>query len=86
LFAVYIDSIISKLKESGFGARIGGYYVGCLADDIMLISSSICVMQQMLDICSAEAVFLDLQFNTKKSIALRIGSRWQNECSPLILC
>ena len=58
LFAVYIDSIISKLKESGYGACIGGYYVGCLvyADDIMLISHSICAMQQMLDICSAEAV------------------------------
>ena len=87
LFAVYIDSIISKLKESGYGAHIGGYYVGCLvyADDIMLISHSICAMQQMLDVCSDEAVFLDLQFNTKKSVALRIGPRWQNECSPLIL-
>jgi Reverse transcriptase (RNA-dependent DNA polymerase) len=87
LFAVYIDSIIRKLKLSGHGAYIGGYYVGCLAyaDDIMLISHSICAMQRMLDVCSDEAVFLDLQFNTKKSVALRIGPRWQNDCSPLIL-
>ena len=39
----------------------------------------------MLDVCSDEVVFLDLQFNTKKSVALQIGPRRQNECSPLIL-
>jgi hypothetical protein len=51
----------------------------------MIDAHSICAVQQMLDICSAEAVFLDLQLNTKKSVALQNGSRWQNECSPLIL-
>ena len=32
-----------------------------------------------------EPASLDLQINTKKSVALRIGSRWKNECSSLIL-
>jgi len=51
----------------------------------MLISYSICVMQQMLDVCSNEAVLLDFQFNIKKSVALRIGPRWQLVWSPLML-
>jgi len=41
----------------------------------MLVSHSVYVMQLMLDICSEEAVSLDFTFNTKKSVALRIGSR-----------
>lgn len=87
LFAVYLDSLICKLKASRHGAFIGGQYVGCLvyADDILLVSHSIGAMQQMLDICSREAVSLDLQFNTKKSVALRVGPRWQCVCAPLIL-
>jgi Reverse transcriptase (RNA-dependent DNA polymerase) len=87
LFAVYIDSLICKLKLSRYGAYIGEQYVGCLvyADDILLVSHSIGAMQLMLDMCSSEAVFLDLQFNTKKSVAIRVGPRWQCTCSPLIL-
>jgi hypothetical protein len=87
LFAVYIDSLICKLKVSGHGAYIGDQYVGCLvyADDIILVSHSIVAMQHMLDICSSEVLALDLQFNTKKSVALRVGPRWQYACAPLIL-
>jgi len=69
LFAVYIDSIICKLKQPGCGSYIGGYNVGC----------------QMHDSCFVEAVFLDLQLNTKKLIALWIGIRWHNECSSIYI-
>jgi len=87
LFAVYIDDLIRRLKLSRHGAYIGHEYVGCLvyADDILLVSHSISAMQQMLDICSHEAACLDLNFNTKKSVALRVGPRWQCSCAPLTL-
>jgi len=54
LFAVYIDSVIKKLRMSGYGTYIGRFYFGCLlyADDIMLVSHSVTAMQLMLDICS----------------------------------
>jgi len=67
LFSVFLDSIICKLRTSGYGACIGSHYFGCLlyADDIMLVSHSVYVMQIMLDICSEEAVSLDFTFNTK---------------------
>jgi len=56
------------------------------ADDIMLVSHSVYVMQLMLVICSEEAVSLDFTFNTKKSVALRVGSRYKESCIALVLC
>jgi len=43
------------------------------ADDIILISQSLCAMQYMLDVCSIAALYLDLQLNTKKSVASMLG-------------
>ena len=46
LFAVYIDDLIIRLKKSGIGLHIRGVFLGCLvyADDILLITNSICHM------------------------------------------
>ena len=63
-------------------------HVGCFlyADDIMLISHSVEVMQRMLDICSEESACWDFVFNSRKSVVLRIGSRFERSCAPLSLC
>ena len=60
---------------------------GCFlyADDILLLSQSVTCMQVMLDICSHIACYLDLKFNTKKSVVMRIGKRYKCKCSPLLL-
>ena len=60
-FAVFINSLIVKLRHAGLGAFLGLDYVGCLlyADDIMPIAHSVTVMQAMLDICSTEAAEWD---------------------------
>jgi len=86
LFAVFIDSMICKLRAAGLGACIGKHYFGCLlyADDILLICHSVTVMQLMLDICSKEAELMDFSFNTVKLVALRIGPRYSHICAPLI--
>ena len=54
LFAIFIDSMIKKLRAADYGAFIGQFYFGCLlyADDIILVCHSITTMQLMLDICS----------------------------------
>jgi len=72
LLSVFLDSIICKLRTSGYGACIGSHYFGCLlyADNIMLVSHSVYVMQTMLDICCKEAVTLDFTFNTKNPLQL----------------
>ena len=86
LFAVFIDSIVCKLRLAGDGASIGRHYLGFMlyADDIMLVCNSITAMQRMLDICSREAEMLDFSFNTAKSVALRIGPRFKYACVPLL--
>ena len=43
-------------------------------------------MQLTLDICSKEAENFDFSFNTRKSIALRIGPRFRHICASLTLC
>jgi len=52
----------------------------------MLISHSVEVMQRMLDICSEESACWDFVFNSRKSVILRIGSRFERSCAPLSLC
>ena len=55
LFAIYKDELIKRLKASKLSCCVNGVYHGCLvyADDIMLISHSVQVMQRMLDLCES---------------------------------
>jgi hypothetical protein len=88
LFAIYIDKLISRLKASKFGCHLKGEYYGCLvyADDILLLSHSVQVLQYMLDICDTFAVDVDVKFNCTKSVAMRIGPRFNCSCAELTLC
>ena len=42
LFAVYVDSLLGRLEQSGVGCHIGGHFVGALAyaDDVTLVAPS----------------------------------------------
>jgi len=75
--------LIQLLKSSGFGCRYNDTYIGCLcyADDIILISHSVTVMQNMLDLCDVFSADLDVRFNTMKSVAMRIL-----RIGPICLC
>ena len=88
LFSVFMNSLVIKLRKAGLGAHLRLGYVGCLlyADDIMLISHSVEVMQRMLDICSEESACWNFVFNSRKSVVLRIGSRFERSHAPLNLC
>jgi len=88
LFSVFMNSLVIKLRKAGLGAHLRLGYVGCLlyADDIMLISHSVEVMQRMLDVCSEKSACWDFVFNSRKSVVLRIGSRFERSCAPLSLC
>jgi len=43
------------------------------ADDIVLLSYRVCVLQKMIDICVDELNCIDLSFNVKNSCLLRFG-------------
>jgi len=71
LFAVglYVNDIIGKLSRSNHGCRIGELFLGCImyADDLILISASLCDLQSMISICTEELESLDMTLNVKKS-------------------
>jgi hypothetical protein len=87
LFSIYMDGLIKKLRDSRCGCVVRDVYVGCLlyADDIMLVSYSVSIMQKMLKMCDVFASEFDIKFNSQKSIVLRIGSRFKAKCAVLML-
>ena len=54
LFAVFMDTLIERLRRLGLGCRISDQFYGCLlyADDILLLSHSANAMRRMLMIRS----------------------------------
>jgi len=53
------------------------------ADDLVLVSHSVCVLQKMIDICVDGLYCTGLSFNVKKSCLLRFGSRYMRVCEPI---
>jgi len=59
LFELYLDDIWNN------GTLISSSYVILYADDILLISSSVCELQCTFDACEHELTWLDMAVNTK---------------------
>jgi len=60
LFAVYINDLIMSFPNNG------GVYAILYADDIVLISPTVCMLQNMLTTCELELQVLDLVIDPKK--------------------
>ena len=86
LFGIYIDELLSKLKNSGFGCRIGHLYVGALgfADDLILICPTEPGIRKMLKICESYAAEHDLNFNGAKSKLLIFNPQKTYESDPML--
>ena len=76
LFALYLDDLS--------GICLSGCVIILYADDILLISPSICRLKQLLHICEQELYWLDMAINFKKSCCLRIGPRYDTVCVNLL--
>ena len=87
LFSVYIDELLNKLQNSGFGCRIGHLYAGALgfADDLILICPTESGMQKMLKICESYAKEHDLVFNGAKSRLLIFNPQKMYERDPKLV-
>ncbi len=77
LFAVYIDGLLDRLKESGIGCNMGNSYVGYMvyADNIKLLCPSLNGMQQMVDMCVDYADEYNINVNGSKSHMLLFKGR-----------
>ena len=75
LFSLYVNTMISRLRDHGYGCHIGNLYIGCImyADDLLLLSGSVITLQKMLDCCGLVGQEIELNFNCKKSQCMVIG-------------
>jgi len=82
LFALYIDSIVDRVRNSRIGCYLKGLCMSVLlyADDILLIAPSVSSVNKLLHICEQELTVLDMAINAKKSACVRIGSRFRHHC------
>ena len=86
LFAIYVDDIESIVERTGSGCCYRSINVNIIiyADDILLLSPSVVVLQELLHVCENALHDLDLVINYKKSVCLRIGPRCNNVCSDIV--
>jgi len=74
LFSVYVDDIARS------SMLFCGSFLVLYANDILLISPSVCMLDKLLKMCKHELGLLDMAINTRKSCCLRIGPRYISCC------
>jgi len=86
LFAIFIDSIVDKVKATGVGCYLNSVCISILlyADDIILTAPSVSTMQHLLDVCQQEIDYVDMSINAKKSFCIRIGPRFNVVCCRVV--
>ena len=77
LFTVYMDTLLLRLEQSGYGSKIGGYYYGALsyADDLTLICPTLHGLQQLLKICESFGSEFGVKYNPSKSVLMCVGKK-----------
>ena len=87
LFAVYVNDILVQLQRSKLGCQINSMPFNSLlyADDILLLTISVCDMQKMIDLCKTELDWLDMRINSKKSSCIRIGKKYKSIVKHIVV-
>ena len=82
LFNVMMDGLLRQVQKTGYGVKMAGFYVGCLAyaDDVTLISLTVSGLQAMLCECERFAQCNLMKFNVKKSV-ISVFRRRRSACS-----
>jgi len=86
LFAVYIDTVLEKVRLSAGGCHMKWHCVSILmyADDILLLAPSVSSLQNLLTLCEIELLNIDMCLNVRKSVCTRIGPRYKQTCRNLV--
>ena len=66
LFCVYLDTLLSQLRDAGVGCHMGGQFLGAFgyADDVLLLAPSRQALQIMLTICEEFSTSHSMLFST----------------------
>ena len=88
LFNMYFDTLLCELRRNGEGCYLDRHYVGCIAyaDDLILLSASLCDLQSMLDVCHNVGSSLDIAFNSSKSYLFKVGPGFAEYLSRFNIC
>ena len=65
-----LDEILVAQQHEHLGCFINGRFAGALAyaDDMLLLPSSLIMLQRMLDVCNSIGMFYDLKFNLVQTV------------------
>jgi len=77
LFSLYLDDL-GKLIDPA-----NGCYGILYADDILLLFPSVTYLERLLHLCENELAWLDMAINFKMSGCLRVGTRYDRECTTI---
>ena len=85
LFCLYCDGVLNTLNNSGLGCYVAGLMISAVmyADDILLLTPSVEVMQNLIRLCQSSFEDVLLHFNVSKCSALRVGARHKSPCASL---
>ena len=72
LFNIYFDELLCRLKRSGMGCYYGNVYAGSLADDVLL-SPTLGLLKEMLNICEQYSTEFNILFNASKTKLMVFG-------------
>ena len=86
-FNCVMDELLYAMEEHHLGCFVNGLYAGAFAyaDDLLLLSSSMVMLQQMLDLCTSIGIVYNLSFNSKKSVMGVVGIHFGKLASCLTL-
>lgn len=89
LFNLYIDDLIGELSSTRIGCHIDGVCVNNIsyADDMVLLSASVCGLRKLVAKCEDYAGTHGLAYNVKKSqlMVFETRGRRQEELPPVFL-
>ena len=77
LYSIYVDDLITKLKQANKGCHYGNYFAAALfyADDMAILAPSVKGLQLLLNICGEYCLEWDIALNAKKSRNLYFGKK-----------
>ncbi|XP_026314088.1 uncharacterized protein LOC113225853 [Hyposmocoma kahamanoa] len=84
LFNLYINALIGELSGARLGCYIDGIYINNIsyADDMLLLSASVCGLTKLISICERYAASHRLKYNITKSECMVF--KVKHKCLPNI--
>ena len=77
MFTIYLDNLADRRSNGRYS------YTILYADDILLLSSSLCEIKNLIHACERELNWLDMSINVNKSACMRIGPRFSAKCCAI---